>query len=135
MPAAARWRGGLTTCSMIPISRPLISVPDREFQERNMSKAETSILISGAASGIGRATALCLAKDGVALTLFDRNTSAMAEVAGACHSQGAAVVAVAGDASSDADVAAAVGGAVNAYGFLSSVIAAAGVARKGDVTT
>jgi len=100
-----------------------------------MSKAETSILISGAASGIGRATALCLAKDDVALTLFDRNASAMAEVAGACRSQGAAVVAVAGDAASDADVAAAVGGAIEAHGFLSGVVAAAGVARKGDVTT
>ncbi|WP_313530580.1 SDR family oxidoreductase [Shinella sp.] len=100
-----------------------------------MSKAETSILISGAASGIGRATALCLAKDGVALTLFDRNASAMAEVASACRSQGAAVVAVAGDAASDADVAAAVGGAIEAHGFLSGVVAAAGVARKGDVTT
>lgn len=100
-----------------------------------MSKAETSILISGAASGIGRATALCLAKDGVALTLFDRNASAMAEVASACQSQGAAVVAVAGDASLDADVGAAVGRAVGAHGFLSGVVAAAGVARKGDVTT
>ncbi|WP_425988498.1 SDR family NAD(P)-dependent oxidoreductase [Ensifer sp. R-19] len=100
-----------------------------------MSKAETSILISGAASGIGRATALCLAKDGVALTLFDRNASAMAEVANACQSQSAAVLVVAGDASSDADVAAAVGRAVRTHGFLSGVVAAAGVARKGDVTT
>lgn len=100
-----------------------------------MSKAETSILISGAASGIGRATALYLAKDGVALTLFDRNASAMAEVASACQSRGAAVVSVAGDASSDADVAAAVGRAMGTHGFLSGVVAAAGVARKGDVTT
>lgn len=100
-----------------------------------MSKAETSILISGAASGIGRATAIRLAKGGVALTLFDRNASAMAEVAGACRSQGAAVVAAVGDAASDADVAAAVGQAVGTHGFLSGVVAAAGVARKGDVTT
>ncbi len=33
-----------------------------------MPQFETSILISGAASGIGRATALALAKDGVALS-------------------------------------------------------------------
>jgi len=100
-----------------------------------MSKAETSILISGAASGIGRATALRLAKDGAALTLFDRNASAMAEVASACQIEGAAVIAVAGDASSDADVGAVVGRAVETHGFLSGVVAAAGIARKGDVTT
>jgi meso-butanediol dehydrogenase/(S,S)-butanediol dehydrogenase/diacetyl reductase len=100
-----------------------------------MSTAETSILISGAASGIGRATAIRLAKGGAALTLFDRNAPAMAEVASACQIEGAAVVSVAGDASSDADVAAAVGQAVGTHGFLSGVVAAAGVARKGDVTT
>lgn len=100
-----------------------------------MSKVQTSILISGAASGIGRATAICLAKEGVALTLFDRNASAMAEVESACRNRGAAVIASAGDASLDTDVAAAVSRAVKAHGFLSGVVAAAGIARKGDVTT
>jgi len=100
-----------------------------------MAKAQTSILISGAASGIGRATAICLAKEGVALTLFDHNASAMAEVERACRNRGATVIASAGDASLDADVAAAVSRAVKAHGFLSGVVAAAGIARKGDVTT
>lgn len=100
-----------------------------------MPKIETSILISGAASGIGRATALGLAKSGAALTLFDLNASALEEVAIACRGKGANVVEVAGDASADADVAAAVGRAVNAYGFLSGAVSAAGIAQKGDVTT
>ncbi|WP_439623340.1 SDR family NAD(P)-dependent oxidoreductase [Shinella sp.] len=100
-----------------------------------MSTFETSILISGAASGIGRATALGLAKSGAALTLFDLNASALSEVASACRNKGAAVLEVAGDASSDADVAAAVARTVEVHGFLSDVVAAAGVARKGDVTT
>lgn len=100
-----------------------------------MPKARASILISGAGSGIGRATALALAKDGAALSLFDLDAAALAEVAGACRHEGAAVLEAAGNASVDADVAAAVGRAVDAHGFLSGVVAAAGIARKGDVIT
>ena len=100
-----------------------------------MSQRETSILISGAASGVGRATALGLAAQGVALTLFDLNASALGAVASACREEGAAVIEVAGDASSNIDVGSAVERAVEAHGFLSGVVAAAGVAQKGDVTT
>ncbi|WP_172982535.1 SDR family NAD(P)-dependent oxidoreductase [Phyllobacterium sp. SYP-B3895] len=100
-----------------------------------MANFKASILITGSASGIGRATALALASDGVALTLFDLNGAALAEVADACRSKGAAVLARTGDASSDAHVASAVQGAVKEYGLLSGVVAAAGIARKGDVTT
>lgn len=100
-----------------------------------MPQFETSILISGAASGIGRATALALAKDGVALSLFDRDAPALSAVADTCLEQGAAVLATVGDAASDPDVAAAVSRAVETHGFLGGVVAAAGIARKGDVTT
>lgn len=100
-----------------------------------MKHFETSILISGAASGIGCATALALAKDGVALTLFDRDAPALPAVADTCREQGAAVFAIAGDAASDPDVAAAVSRAIETHGFLSGVVAAAGIARRGDVTT
>lgn len=100
-----------------------------------MSKFEASILLSGAASGIGRATALALAADGVALTLFDLNGPALSKVADACRSKGATALDLYGDTSSDADVATAVQRAVKQYGFLSGVVAAAGIARKGDVTT
>ncbi|MCP8895274.1 SDR family oxidoreductase [Shinella daejeonensis] len=100
-----------------------------------MAKARAaSILISGAASGIGRATALGLAKAGVALTLFDRNAAMLLDVAGACRQEGADVLDVAGDAASDSDVKTAVERAVKTHGFLSGVVAAAGVAHKGDVT-
>lgn len=99
-----------------------------------MQNRDMSILISGAASGIGRATALALAPQGAALTLFDRDASGLHEVAEACRAMGATVAAVAGDAASDADVAAVVRLAAETHGFLSGVVAAAGIARKGDVT-
>ena len=100
-----------------------------------MQNRDMSILISGAASGIGRATALALAPQGAALTLFDRDAPGLHEVAEACRAMGAAVAAVAGDAASDADVAAVMRLAAETHGFLSGVVAAAGIARKGDVTT
>ncbi|MDW6021836.1 SDR family oxidoreductase [Mesorhizobium sp. BAC0120] len=100
-----------------------------------MATFERSILVSGAASGIGQATVLALANKSVALTLFDLNAPALAEVADMCRGKGAATLEVVGDASSDADVASAVTRAIERYGFLSGVVAAAGVARKGDVTT
>ncbi|TXI09114.1 MAG: SDR family oxidoreductase [Rhizobium sp.] len=100
-----------------------------------MLEFDASILISGAASGIGRATALALAGSGVALTLFDRNAAALSEVADACRDKGATVLDRAADASADHDVASAVGRAVDTHGFLSGVVAAAGIACKGDVTT
>ncbi len=100
-----------------------------------MQKRESSILVTGAASGIGRAIALALAAQDAALTLFDRDAPALRAVADACRAAGAAVVDVAGDASSDADMASAVRQAVEGHGFLSGVVAAAGIARKGDVTT
>lgn len=100
-----------------------------------MSKSATSTLISGAASGIGRATALGLAREGATLGLFDRDASALEAVAGACRDLGAAVVETVGDASSDRDVAASVERTLEANGFLSGVVAAAGIALRGDVTT
>jgi meso-butanediol dehydrogenase/(S,S)-butanediol dehydrogenase/diacetyl reductase len=109
--------------------------PETEKWVTEMTTVETSILISGAGSGIGRATALGLAKGGVALTLFDRNASALFDVADACRSQGAAILEVMGDASLDSDIAAVVEQSVEVHGFLSGVVAAAGIALKGDVTT
>ena len=104
-------------------------------KERPLQKSAMSILISGAASGIGRATALALSAQGAGLTLFDRDAPALREVAQACRTDGAAVADVVGDAALDADVASAVRIAVETHGFLSGVVAAAGIARKGDVTT
>ncbi len=60
-------------------------------------KGKTAI-ITGAAWGIGKATALCFAREGAGLTLVDLNAPALAEVEAACREHGAKVVAVAQDA-------------------------------------
>jgi meso-butanediol dehydrogenase/(S,S)-butanediol dehydrogenase/diacetyl reductase len=95
---------------------------------------KTVVLISGAASGIGRATALKLASRGADLGLFDLNDGALAAVAAECEALGARTLATAGDVSNDADVAGAVAGLLQKFDRLCGVVCAAGVALKGDVT-
>src|SRR6185437_10428663 len=51
----------------------------------------TSIVITGASSGIGEALALDYAGPGVALALTGRDTSRLQAVAAACRAKGAAV--------------------------------------------
>ncbi|TPK60082.1 SDR family oxidoreductase [Mesorhizobium sp. B2-4-19] len=92
------------------------------------------VLISGAASGIGRAVALKLAGEGARLGLFDLNAEALSEVVAECGAPDAGIVAICGDVSNDNDVEGAVARLVNEFGRLSGVVCAAGVALKGDVT-
>jgi NAD(P)-dependent dehydrogenase (short-subunit alcohol dehydrogenase family) len=58
-----------------------------------------SVVITGAASGIGRATAIRFAAEGARLVIGDRNEQRLEEVAGAIRSGGGTVVSAAGDIS------------------------------------
>lgn len=78
--------------------------------------------VSGAASGLGRATAKGLAREGARLVLFDRDAAGLAETASACER----AVTVLGDASSAADVARAAG-AASELGTVSLLATAAGI--------
>ncbi|WP_164153235.1 SDR family NAD(P)-dependent oxidoreductase, partial [Stenotrophomonas maltophilia] len=57
--------------------------------------------ITGAAGGLGRATAAMLAKEGARILLFDRDPEGLRETAALCPGS----VSVVGDAASAADVA------------------------------
>lgn len=78
-------------------------------------------LVTGAASGMGAATATALRAEGAEVVLFDRNADAVAQTAAAIGG-----VAVAGDAARPADADRAVAAAVEGFGGLDVLITCAG---------
>jgi NAD(P)-dependent dehydrogenase (short-subunit alcohol dehydrogenase family) len=83
-------------------------------------------IITGAASGIGRASALLFAAEGAAVVALDRAPEVEATVA-SIRASGGRGIALIKDSSSEADVAAAVATAVSEFGSLDVCYANAGV--------
>jgi NAD(P)-dependent dehydrogenase (short-subunit alcohol dehydrogenase family) len=73
-------------------------------------------LVTGAANGIGRATALGFASYGAKVVLVDRDGSGAAAAAGAIKQQGGEAISVQADVTKGADVANYVKAALEAYG-------------------
>jgi len=83
-------------------------------------------IVTGAASGIGRATAMLFAREGASVIAFDR-TEAIDETVAAIRHDGGTAEAVRGDAGDDRDVQALVRRAVDAFGGLDIFYANAGI--------
>lgn len=86
------------------------------------------ILITGAASGIGRATAVLFAAEGAALTLLDRDAAAVQETAVRTDA-----LACEADVTDEAAVAGAVERGAARMGGIDGVVNAAGVMLRGSV--
>jgi len=84
-------------------------------------------LVTGAASGIGRASAKLFASEGAKVVVFDR-AAGVEETAEAIRSAGGEAIALTGDAGEEADVAKAVQTALEKFGGLDVCYANAGVA-------
>jgi len=85
-----------------------------------------SAIVTGAASGIGRASALLFAQEGARVICFDRAT-AVEETAAMIAEAGGGALAITGDAGDEADVKGAIDSAVSQFGGLDAVYANAGV--------
>ena len=86
-------------------------------------------IITGAGSGIGRASALLFAREGASLVIMDRAEDAVDKTATLVRDEvkGADVVSVAGDAGNEDDVAALVAHCVEKLGGVDAVYANAGI--------
>ena len=84
-------------------------------------------LVTGAGSGIGRASATLFAAEGAAVLCVDKTAAAVEETAGAIAAAGGKALAVAADAGAEADVRRFVETAVSAFGGLDIFYANAGI--------
>jgi short-subunit dehydrogenase len=100
--------------------------------------APRTVLITGASSGIGRATALRLARAGDNLVLVSRSPEVLAEVATDCAQEGAKAITVAADVADSAAVDAAFDRAVAEFGAVDAAVHSVAVVAYGrfeDVPT
>jgi NAD(P)-dependent dehydrogenase (short-subunit alcohol dehydrogenase family) len=92
-----------------------------------------SVLVTGGASGMGRATALLLAREGAAVTVVDLAADAAEDVAGEVTAAGGNAIAAAADVGDESEMAAAVGNAVDAFGGLDGLVTCAGIFHGNDL--
>jgi NAD(P)-dependent dehydrogenase (short-subunit alcohol dehydrogenase family) len=90
-------------------------------------------IVTGAASGIGRATALLLAAEGASVAVVDVDGPGAAAVAEAIRATGSAVVAIECDVARDADCRRAVRETAASFGGLDILVNCAGIIRRADV--
>jgi short-subunit dehydrogenase len=91
------------------------------------------IAITGASAGIGRATALRLARDGAALVVCARRADRLDTVAADIRAAGGQALPVVADVTRPEDMARLVAGAVERFGHLDVVICNAGFGIAGSV--
>ncbi len=92
-------------------------------------------VITGAASGIGRATAERFAAEGASLLLNDRNAGALASFVTELIKRNLIARGVPGDVSQEADVRRMMNAAVEAYGGIDILVANAGLIPEADLAS
>src|SRR5947207_8106473 len=85
------------------------------------------VVVTGAAQGIGRATAMAFAAEGAGVVVLDNEGDVLAETVAAIKKSGAKVEAVVGDVSKREDVKAAVDLAVKSFGSVDAAVQVAGI--------
>src|SRR5262245_29969783 len=95
--------------------------------------AGKSAVVTGAAAGIGRATAALFAREGARLIVTDIRAQPLQAFRDELAAAGTEVRAVSGDVSVEADARTMIRAAVDAYGRLDVLVANAGIIPLGDV--
>ena len=92
-------------------------------------------LVTGATSGIGRATALRFAEEGARVALVGRDAEALGDVAREVEARGGEAHAIKADVTSEEDARRAVGETVGRFAALDVLVNAAGIISNGTVET
>lgn len=90
-----------------------------------MEEAGRVALVTGAASGIGRAAAARLGAGGAATALVDSNADGLAQTAATIQEAGGTAIAIQADLRADGAAEHAVGAPVEAFGGIDMLVAAA----------
>lgn len=98
-----------------------------------MSLRNTTALVTGASSGIGRATAIALAKEGASVGIAARRVEHLREVADDIEAEGADALVLPTDVTDEAQVRDMVQSAIDRFDGLDAVIANAGVGRQSAI--
>jgi NAD(P)-dependent dehydrogenase (short-subunit alcohol dehydrogenase family) len=98
-----------------------------------MSFAGKAVIVTGASSGIGEATAEMLGREGASVVLVGRNDQALAAVARAVAATGGRAVTCRADVTQADAAEAIVGTAVDAFGGVDVLVNAAGVIASGTL--
>jgi NAD(P)-dependent dehydrogenase (short-subunit alcohol dehydrogenase family) len=98
-----------------------------------MSFHGKSVIVTGATSGIGRATAEAFAREGASIVLVGRNEIVLKEVEAVVRAGGGEAAACAVDLTSAASADAVVKAALDAYGQIDVLVNAAGVIASGTL--
>lgn len=94
-----------------------------------------AVLVTGASSGIGRATATAFATQGAGVALVARRAAELERFASELRGQGHRAVAIRTDITNDEACAAAVSQAVSQFGKLDVLVNAAGIIGTGSIET
>src|SRR5262249_42533449 len=84
-------------------------------------------LVTGGASGIGRATAVAMSREGARVAVSDRAEAGIAETVALINSAGGQAIAIGGDVTKEADVVAMVARTVAAFGKIDCAFNNAGI--------
>jgi NAD(P)-dependent dehydrogenase (short-subunit alcohol dehydrogenase family) len=98
-------------------------------------KTVQQVIVTGATSGIGRATAIRFARDGAAVMAVGRDAAALDEVARAIETEGGAPQTIVADVTAPAAPERIVEATLNAFDGITTLVNAAGIIGSGSVET